>query len=81
MYNYNFKYYKNNGVLEVSEVKNSNDWSYEDALKKKKILEDKKTVNLEDIDISEIKKEKKENKPIIEDEEVKKIDWLKVKPF
>ena len=44
-------------------------------------MEDKKTVNLKDIDISEIKKEKKENEPIIEDEEVKKIDWLKVKPF
>jgi len=25
--------------------------------------------------------ERKENEPIIEDEELKKINWLKIKPF
>ena len=46
MYNNNFKYYENNGVLEVCLVDHSNDQSFEEISKKKKIQEEKKILSL-----------------------------------
>lgn len=46
MYNNNFKYCENNGVLEVCLVDHSNDQSFEEISKKKKIQEEKKILSL-----------------------------------